>query len=41
MLFQVVAIQPSQRWKCAMRNSPMWPVKVDDAAHMPADAERS
>ena len=27
MLFQVVAIQPSERWMCAMRNSSIWPLK--------------
>ena len=27
MLFPVVAIQRSERWTCAMRNSSMWPLK--------------
>src|ERR671919_2308477 len=27
MLFQVVSIQPSERWICEMRNSSMWPLK--------------
>ena len=27
MLFQVIAIQPSERWTCEMRNSSMWPLK--------------
>jgi hypothetical protein len=27
MLFQVVSIQPSERWTSAMRNSSMWPLK--------------
>jgi hypothetical protein len=26
-LFQVVAIQPSERWACVMRNSSIWPLK--------------
>jgi hypothetical protein len=26
MFFQVVAIQPSERWTCAMRNASMWPM---------------
>jgi hypothetical protein len=26
MLFLVVAIQPSERWTCATRNSSMWPL---------------
>jgi hypothetical protein len=27
MLFQVVSIQPSERWTCAMRNASIWPLK--------------
>jgi hypothetical protein len=27
MLFQVVSIQPSERWTREMRNSSMWPLK--------------
>ena len=27
MLFQVVSIQPSERWTWAMRNSSIWPLK--------------
>jgi hypothetical protein len=27
MLFQVVAIQPSERWTCEMRSSSIWPLK--------------
>ena len=27
MLFQVVSIQPLERWTCAMRNSSIWPLK--------------
>jgi hypothetical protein len=27
MLFQVVSIQPSERWTCEMRNSSLWPLK--------------
>jgi hypothetical protein len=42
MLFRVVSIQPSERWTWAMRNSSIWPLKgIGDAAHMPADTERS
>jgi hypothetical protein len=42
MLFQLVAIQPSERWVCAMRNSSIWPLKgIGDAAHMPSDAKGS
>ena len=26
-MFQVVSIQPSERWTCAIRNAPMWPLK--------------
>jgi hypothetical protein len=29
-LFQVVSIQPSERWTCAMRNSSIWPLKGSD-----------
>jgi chromate transporter len=29
MLFQVVAIQPSERWAWEMRNSSMWPLKAE------------
>jgi hypothetical protein len=28
MLFQVVAIQPSERWTCEMRNRSIWPLKA-------------
>ena len=27
MLFQVLSIQPSERWMCAIRNSSIWPLK--------------
>jgi hypothetical protein len=40
MLFQVVPIQPSERWTCAMRNPSIWPLKIGDAADVPSDAER-
>jgi hypothetical protein len=40
MLFQVVAIQPSERWTWEMRNSSIWAVEgIGDAAHMPPDAQ--
>jgi hypothetical protein len=43
MLFQVVAIQPSERWMWAMRNSSIWPLKgsADSAAEGSRDPPRS
>jgi hypothetical protein len=36
MLFQVVSIQPPERWTCAMRNSSIWPLKGSaNVHHMP------
>ena len=36
MLFQVVSIQPPERWTCAMRNSSIWPLKGSaNVRHMP------
>ena len=40
MLFQVVSIQPSERWTCAMRNSKAVE-GIGDAAHVPSDAKGS
>jgi hypothetical protein len=40
MLFQVVAIQPSERWTRAELVD-MAVEGIGDAAHMPADTERS
>jgi len=31
MLFQVVSIQPPERWTCEMRNSSMWRLLTDFA----------
>jgi len=40
MLFQVVAIQPSERWRCAMRKLADVAVEgIGDAAHVPVDAK--
>jgi hypothetical protein len=42
-LFQVVSIQPSERWTCAMRNASMRPLKASATpltrAHALLDAE--
>jgi hypothetical protein len=40
MLFQAVAIQPSDRWMCAMRKGvDMVVERVGNTAHMAADAK--
>ena len=42
MLFQVVSIQPSERWTWDMRNASMWPLKGSAiSGYVPADAEGS
>jgi hypothetical protein len=42
MLFQVVTIQPSERWTWEMRNASTWPLKgIGEAAHMAPDAQGS
>jgi len=42
MLFEVVSIQPSERWVCEIRNSSIWPLKGSAMPlTMPSDAKGS